>query len=204
MGNINDPNETAVGLTVKILIQNQPVSYINKIQQESRVCRYLSTAKSLYMFWVSIAPIIRSTQNCNCSLWYRSQYLSNILRPMWPSTQNCSCSLWYKLQYLSNNLPALANGHIGGRLLLRYYDLYQRLQLQFCVLLMMDAMDTRNMQSDSAVNKCLHTVASCWILLIWSYDAGNREYKTAFKHWWLCQRSGGQSLTYHHRCPGSI
>ena len=35
-------------------------------------------------------------------------------------------------------------GH-GGRSLLRYYDLYQRLQLQFYVLLMMGAMDTRNM-----------------------------------------------------------
>jgi len=30
------------------------------------------TAKSLYMFRVSIAPIIRSTSNCNCSFWYRS------------------------------------------------------------------------------------------------------------------------------------
>ena len=35
--------------------------------------------------------------------------------------------------------------HVGGRLLLRYYDLYQTLQLQFYVLLMMGAMDTRNM-----------------------------------------------------------
>ena len=35
-------------------------------------------------------------------------------------------------------------GHVGGRLLLRYYDLYQRLQLQFYVLLMMVAMYTRN------------------------------------------------------------
>jgi len=32
-------------------------------------------------------------------------------------------------------------GHVGGRLLLRYYDLYQRLQLQ----LQVGAMDTRNM-----------------------------------------------------------
>jgi len=56
------------------------------------------------------------------------------------------------------------------------YDLYQRLQLQFYVLLMMDAMDTRNMLSDFAVNKYLHTVASCWILLIQSYDARNYEY----------------------------
>jgi hypothetical protein len=34
-------------------------------------------------------------------------------------------------------------GHVGGRLLLSYYDLYERLQLQFYVLLMMGAMDTR-------------------------------------------------------------
>ena len=31
---------------------------------------------------------------------------------------------------------------------------------------MMAAMDTRNMYSDFALNKYLHTVASCWILLI--------------------------------------
>ena len=35
-------------------------------------------------------------------------------------------------------------GHVGGRLLLRYCDLYQRLKLQLYVLLMMRAMDTRN------------------------------------------------------------
>jgi len=38
---------------------NRP--YIKKIQREVTVCRYLFTAKLLYMFWVSIAPIIRST-----------------------------------------------------------------------------------------------------------------------------------------------
>jgi len=37
------------------------LSYINKIQQDGTVCRYLFTAKSLYMFRVSIAPIIRIT-----------------------------------------------------------------------------------------------------------------------------------------------
>jgi len=36
-------------------------------------------------------------------------------------------------------------------------------QLQFYVLLMIGAMDTRNMQSNLAVNKYLHTVASRWI-----------------------------------------
>ena len=63
------------------------------------------------------------------------------------------------------------------RLLLRNYDPYQRLQLQFYVLLMMGAMYTRNMWSDFAVNKYLHTVASCWILLKYSCDARNHEYK---------------------------
>ena len=36
-------------------------TYINKIQQDAAVCRYSFTAKLLYMFRVSIAPIIRST-----------------------------------------------------------------------------------------------------------------------------------------------
>ena len=35
-------------------------------------------------------------------------------------------------------------GHVGGKLLLRYYDLYRKLQLQFYVFLMMGAMYTRN------------------------------------------------------------
>jgi hypothetical protein len=48
----------------------------------------------------------------------------------------------------------------------RYCDLYRRLHLQFYVLLLTGAMDTRNMYSDSAVNKYLHAVSSCWILLI--------------------------------------
>ena len=43
--------------------------------------------------------------------------------------------------------------------------------------MMMGAIDTRNMYSNFAVNKHLHTIASRWILLIWSYDARNHEYK---------------------------
>ena len=43
------------------------------------------------------------------------------------------------------DIAILAKGHFARRLLLRYYDLYQRLQLQFYVLLLMGAMDTRNM-----------------------------------------------------------
>jgi hypothetical protein len=64
-------------------------------------------------------------------------------------------------------------GHVGGRLLPRYYDLYLRLQLQFYVSLMMGAMDTQNKYSDFAVNKYLHSVASCWILLTFEYIKRN-------------------------------
>ena len=46
--------------------------YVNKIQWDVTVCRCLFTAKLPYLFRVSIAPIIRSTSNCNCSFWYRS------------------------------------------------------------------------------------------------------------------------------------
>ena len=35
--------------------------YINEIQQDATVCRYLFTANLLYMFRMSIAPIIRNT-----------------------------------------------------------------------------------------------------------------------------------------------
>ena len=35
--------------------------YINKIQQDATVCRYLFTAQLPYMFRASIAPVIRST-----------------------------------------------------------------------------------------------------------------------------------------------
>ena len=40
---------------------------LNKIQRGATVCRCLFIAKLLYMFRASIAPIIRSTSNCNCS-----------------------------------------------------------------------------------------------------------------------------------------
>jgi len=72
---------------------------INKIQRDATACGCLFTAKLLYMFRVSMAPIIRSTLNCNCSFWYRYTW----------------------------------------------HDVYRKLQLQFNVLLMMGAIDTRNM-----------------------------------------------------------
>ena len=49
---------------------------INKIERDATVCRCLFAAKLLYLFRVSIAPIIRSTSKCNCSFWYRSYHVS--------------------------------------------------------------------------------------------------------------------------------
>ena len=47
--------------------------------------------------------------------------------------------------FIYGNVAYRPIGHVGGRLLHRYYDLYQKMQLQFYVLLMMGAIDTRNM-----------------------------------------------------------
>ena len=44
----------------------------NKMQQ----MQVFITANLLYMFRVSVAPIISSTPNCNCSFWYRSYHVS--------------------------------------------------------------------------------------------------------------------------------
>jgi len=54
-----------------------------KMQQYADI--YLFTAKLLYMFRATIAPIIRSTENCSCSPWYRSYYLGSKLPQTWPN-----------------------------------------------------------------------------------------------------------------------
>ena len=72
---------------------------INKIQRDATVCSCLFTAKLLYKFRVSIAPIIRSTSNCNCSFWYRSYHMSQ----QQPSAseaklaEGCCCNKWCDL-----------------------------------------------------------------------------------------------------------
>ena len=46
--------------------------------------------------------------------------------------------------------PVSELSHVGWRQLHTKYDQYRRLQLQFCVLLMMGVVDTRNMQGELA------------------------------------------------------
>ena len=79
--------------------------YINKIQQDATVCRYLFTAKSLYVFRASIAPIIRSTKNCHCSNGARTFLQHGLIKPRWRKvvpplrimtcTRGCSYSFLY-------------------------------------------------------------------------------------------------------------
>ena len=109
----------------------------NKMQQ----MQVFITSNLLYKFRASIDPIIRSTSNCNHSLWYRSYHVSDKdLLPAWP------------------NKATLAEGRCPDT----WYDLYQRLWLQFDVLLMMGSIDARNMYSKFVViNTC-----TCCILLI--------------------------------------
>jgi len=48
----------------------------------------------------------------------------------------------------------------------------------------------KHVESDFAINKYMHTVASCWILLIQSYDARNHEFKKkqlSKNLWKICQ-----------------
>ena len=83
------------------------VPYINKIQRDATICRCLFTAKLLYTFRVPIAPINRSTSNCNCSFWYRSLCQSNNLPPPWPNQailkDTCKIKHFCNLKYLYKN-----------------------------------------------------------------------------------------------------
>jgi hypothetical protein len=62
---------------------------VNKIQQDATICRYLFTAKSIYMCRVSIAPIIRSTKivtaasGAGHSLWATAFLQCVLIRQGW-------------------------------------------------------------------------------------------------------------------------
>ena len=88
-------------------------------------------ASSLYMFRESTTSIIRNTQNCK-----------------------------YRIRcYAATSLKRGQLGHVKGRQLHKEYDQYRRLQLQFCILLIMGVFDTRNVQSELQNNK--HSALCC-------------------------------------------
>ena len=97
------------------------LNYINNCPTSCNTKQYICySASSLYMFRVSTTPIIRSTKNCNCSLRYLSYFFVQLppSKLAWPR--------W-------REVAAQKNGQ------------YRRLRLQFCVLVMMGVVDTRNM-----------------------------------------------------------
>ena len=51
------------------------------VQQDATIYSLLYFCKLLYMFWVVTPPIIRSTYNCNCSIWQWSDRLCYL--PLW-------------------------------------------------------------------------------------------------------------------------
>jgi len=69
-------------LVVVLLVKESGVvqNYVEEVQRNATVCRYLFTAKLLYMFRTSIAPIIRSTKKCSCSLWEASFFKRHQIR----------------------------------------------------------------------------------------------------------------------------
>jgi len=83
-----------------------------KIQPDATVCRYLFTAKSPYMFWVSQHPS------------------SRVLKTVTATSGT---------GHNTGTATSLQRGPVGGKYLYQYYDLYRRLRLQFLVLLMMGA-----------------------------------------------------------------
>ena len=119
--------------------------YINKIQQAATVCRCLFTAKLLYMFRVSLAPIIRSTSNCNCaygtghSVRATTFRQRGLIRPCWRKVVALTpwsvpeAQLQIEIRPRWRKVVALTLWPVPEA------------QLHFDILLMMGAIDTRNM-----------------------------------------------------------
>jgi len=85
------------------------------IQPDATICRYLFTGKLLYMFRVS------------------QHSSSGVLK-----TVTAASGTGHNTGAATSLQRGLI-GHVGGKYLHQYYDLYQRLRLQFLLLLMMSA-----------------------------------------------------------------
>ena len=111
-----------------------------KIQPDATVCRYLFTAKSLYMFRVSEHPssgVLKTVTGTGHNIGTDSSLQRGLIGPRWREVA----------------VPEAA------------VTVFSTPDDGCC--------DTRNMYSDFAVNKYLHTVASGWIFI-------NIEWLTTF------------------------
>jgi len=68
------------------------------VQQDVTVYSLLRFCKLLNMFWVVTPPIIRSTYNCNYSIWHWSNFRK--------------CSVWSQLKMRGMD-PSLLNGWLS-------------------------------------------------------------------------------------------
>ena len=67
------------------------------VQQDATMYSLLYFCKLLYMFRVVTPPIIRSTYNCNYSIWHwKLLYMFRVVTPpIIRSTYNCNYSIWH-------------------------------------------------------------------------------------------------------------
>jgi len=106
-----------------------------KIQPDAAVSRYLFTAKSLYMFRVSQHPSSGVVKTVTAASGTATSLQRGLIEPRWREV--AVPVLW--------SVPEVA------------VTVFSTPDDGCC--------DTRNMYSDSAVNKYLHTVASSWIFI---------------------------------------
>jgi len=125
-----------------------------KVQLNTTVCRHLFTAQSLYMFRVSQHPssgvlkTVFATSGVGHDAGTAASFHRGLIRPRWKEA--AVPASW--------PIPEVAD------------TVFSTPDDGYC--------DTRNMWSDCAVNKCLHTVASSWtFLLTLNHDARNHEFK---------------------------
>ena len=118
--------------------------HINKIQQDT------TNSMQIFIYYKITLHVLgvhrtRHQEYIKLELQLLVQVIVSVQQP--PSCFGCPSHLSSGVH--KTGTAASGTGHrtpeTWGRLLHRYYDLYQKLQFQFYVLLMTGAMDTRNM-----------------------------------------------------------
>jgi len=86
-----------------------------KLQLDAAVCSLIYfTAKSLYLFRVSTAPIIRNTKNCNRNLRYRSLYWYSYFPPTWPRWSEVAVPILWRVPEAAVTVFSTPDDGCGG------------------------------------------------------------------------------------------
>ena len=113
-----------------------------KVQLDATVCRHLFTAQSLYMFRVSQHPssgvlkTVSATSGIGHDTGIATSFQRGLIRPRW---KEVAVPVTWPIPEVADTVFSTPDDR---------------------------CCDTRNMKSDCAVNKCLHTVASSWTFLL--------------------------------------